>query len=89
MQAVAENILNVTLLEPRQKHPTIFVRFDELKEGESLTIHNDHDPKPLYYQLLGERGNIFVWAYLEQGPESWKVKITKKTLQLLSRCHYT
>jgi regulator of cell morphogenesis and NO signaling len=79
MQAVAENILNVTLLEPRQKHPTIFVRFDELKEGESLTIHNDHDPKPLYYQLLGERGNIFVWEYLEQGPESWKVKITKKT----------
>jgi regulator of cell morphogenesis and NO signaling len=73
-----ENILNVTLLEPRQKHPTIFVRFDELEEGESLTIHNDHDPKPLYYQLLGERGNIFTWEYLEQGPEWWKVKITKR-----------
>lgn len=78
MQAVAENILNVTLLEPRQKHPTIFVRFDELAEGESLTIHNDHDPKPLYYQLLGERGNIFTWEYLEEGPEWWKVKISKK-----------
>jgi len=78
MQAVTENILNVTLLEPRQKHPTIFVRFDELAEGESLTIHNDHDPKPLYYQLLGERGNIFEWEYLEQGPESWKVKISKR-----------
>ena len=47
MQTTAEKILNVTLLEPRQKHPTIFVRFDELAEGESLTIHNDHDPKPL------------------------------------------
>ncbi|MBZ5857417.1 iron-sulfur cluster repair di-iron protein [Flavihumibacter profundi] len=78
MQATAENILNVTLLEPRQKHPTIFVRFDELEEGESLTIHNDHDPKPLYYQLLGERGNIFTWEYLEQGPEWWKVQITKR-----------
>ncbi len=78
MQTTAENILNVTLLEPRQKHPTIFVRFDELAEGESLTIHNDHDPKPLYYQLLGERGNIFVWEYLEQGPEWWKVKISKR-----------
>lgn len=74
----AENILNVTLLEPRQKHPTIFVRFDELAEGESLTIHNDHDPKPLYYQLLGERGNIFIWEYQEQGPEWWIVKITKR-----------
>lgn len=78
MQTTAENILDVTLLEPRQKHPTIFVRFDEMAEGESLTIHNDHDPKPLYYQLLGERGNIFIWEYQEQGPEWWIVKITKR-----------
>jgi regulator of cell morphogenesis and NO signaling len=74
-----ENILNVTLIEPKLKHPTIFVRFDELKPGESLTIHNDHDPKPLYYQLLGERGNIFIWEYLEQGPQLWRVKISKRT----------
>ena len=79
MQTVAEeNILNITLLEPRQKHPTIFERFDKLVEGESLTIHNDHDPKPLYYQLLGERGNIFAWEYLEQGPQWWKVRIAKR-----------
>lgn len=79
MQTVlAENILNVTLLEPKQKHPTIFARFDLLAEGESLTIHNDHDPKPLYYQLLGERGNIFTWEYLEEGPEWWKVRISKR-----------
>lgn len=77
MQTTQENILNVTALEPRQKHPTIFARFDKLNEGESLTIHNDHDPKPLYYQLLGERGNIFTWEYLEQGPEWWKVRIRK------------
>jgi regulator of cell morphogenesis and NO signaling len=77
MNSTTENILNVSVLEPRQKHPTIFARFDELSEGEILTIHNDHDPKPLYYQMLGERGNIFTWEYMEQGPESWKVKITK------------
>lgn len=78
MQTTTENILDVTLLEPRKKHPTIFNRFDELNEGQSLTIHNDHDPKPLYYQLLGERGNIFNWEYVEQGPEWWKVKISKR-----------
>lgn len=78
MQTLEENILNVTELEPRQKHPTIFLRFDELEPGESLTIHNDHDPKPLYYQLLGERGNCFNWEYLEQGPEWWKVRISKR-----------
>lgn len=71
------NFLNVTLLEPRQKHPTIFQYFDKLHEGESLVIHNDHDPKPLYYQLLGERGNIFNWEYLEQGPSVWEIQISK------------
>lgn len=73
------HILDVTKLEPRRKHPTIFEHFDALKEGESFTIHNDHDPKPLYYQMLGERGNIFTWEYLEQGPVWWKVKIRKRT----------
>lgn len=75
---ITENILDVTLLEPRKKHPAIFDRFDELAAGESFTIHNDHDPKPLYYQLLGERGDIFKWEYLEQGPDWWKVKISKR-----------
>lgn len=74
-----ENILNVTAIEPKLKHPTIFAKFDELKPGESLTIHNDHDPKPLYYQLLAERGNIFTWEYQEQGPKLWRIKISKRT----------
>ncbi|MBC3539027.1 iron-sulfur cluster repair di-iron protein [Rufibacter sediminis] len=72
-------VLDVTMLEPRMKHPTIFEWFDALKGGEAFIIHNDHDPKPLYYQLLGERGNIFKWEYLEQGPEVWEVKIAKLT----------
>lgn len=70
-------VLNVTLIEPRLKHPTIFKHFDALKEGEAFQILNDHDPKPLYYQLLGERGNIFTWSYLEQGPQWWRVQIKK------------
>jgi len=52
--------------------------FDNLSGGGSLIIHNDHDPKPVYYQLLGERGDIFNWKYLEQGPEWWDVRITKR-----------
>ncbi len=75
-------VLNVTLIEPRLKHPTIFKHFDALKEGEAFQILNDHDPKPLYYQLLGERGNIFTWSYLEKGPDWWKVQIKKNDLAI-------
>ena len=69
--------LDVTQLEPRMKHPTVFKYFDALSAGEAFVIENDHDPKPLYYELLAERGNIFTWEYLEQGPEWFKVKIAK------------
>lgn len=70
--------IDVTVIEPRLKHSTIFQHFDMLKPGETFIIFNDHDPKPLYYQLLGERGDIFNWSYLQEGPEHWQVKITKK-----------
>jgi regulator of cell morphogenesis and NO signaling len=69
--------IDVTVLEPRMKHPTIFDAFDNVAEGSAVVIHNDHDPKPLYYQLLGERGNCFSWTYLSSGPEIWEVEIKK------------
>ncbi|WP_445955731.1 DUF2249 domain-containing protein [Yeosuana sp.] len=72
------NILNATLLHPSIKHATIFARYDELKPGEHFILHNDHDPKPLYYQLVQQKGEVFTWEYLEQGPEWYKIKITKK-----------
>lgn len=78
METLENNYINVPLIEPKLKHPTIFKVFDSLKGGESLTIHNDHDPKPVYYQLLGERGDVFTWQYLEEGPEWWDVRITKR-----------
>lgn len=72
------HILDVTVIEPKLKHPTIYQHFDALGEGEAFIIHNDHDPKPLYYALLNDRGEIFTWEYLQKGPEQWEVKIAKK-----------
>jgi regulator of cell morphogenesis and NO signaling len=69
--------LDVTKIEPRLKHPTIFETFDSLNGGEAFVIHNDHDPVPLYYQMIAERGKTFEWEYLLKGPEIWEVKITK------------
>ena len=73
--------LDVTQIEPRLKHPTIFKYFDALQPGEEFVIENDHDPKPLYYELIGERGDIFTWEYLEKGPEWFIVRICKNPLE--------
>lgn len=73
------NTLAVTALEPHLKHSKIFELYDRLKPGQALIIDNDHDPKPLYYQLFTDRGSGFLWEYLQDGPEVWKVKISKKS----------
>lgn len=75
MENVLENSIDVRIIEPINKHRRIFERFDSLQPGANLLILNDHDPKPLYYQLLAERGNIFDWEYLMNGPEEWRVNI--------------
>ena len=77
MQAVEEKILNVSLLEPRLKHPTVFSWFDALSVGESFILLNDHDPIPLFYEMKAERGEVFNWNKIENGPEVWRVEITK------------
>lgn len=71
-------VINIPSLQPKLKHPTIFKIFEALEGGESLVIHNDHDPKPVYYQLLGQYGDIFNWTYLQEGPEWWDIRVTKR-----------
>jgi len=72
------NELNVTTIAPKDRHPMIFKTFDDLKTNDGFILINDHDPKPLYYSFLHEREGRFGWEYLEQGPDVWKVKITRK-----------
>ncbi|MBW7866727.1 MAG: DUF542 domain-containing protein [Brumimicrobium sp.] len=74
-----EEILDATKLSPAIKHKTIIETFDNLKEGESFILHNDHDPKPLYYQLSATKGDTFTWDYLQQGPSVFEIRITKKS----------
>lgn len=70
------NQLDVRVLAPRERHPKIFNLFDSLNPGESFELINDHAPAPLYYQFLHERPGQFTWEYLEEGPETWRVRIT-------------
>ena len=69
--------LDVRPIQPREKHPTIFRTFDSLASGESMLLINDHDPRPLRYQLAAERPDAFEWEYQEQGPEVWRVRISR------------
>ena len=69
--------LDVRVIPPREKHPTIFLTFDALESGEHFVLINDHDPFPLRYQFQAERAGQFDWEYLEQGPTVWRVRISR------------
>lgn len=77
MQATDEKVLDVRPIPPRFKHSTIFATFDALGVGESFTLVNDHDPVPLRYQFDFERSGKVGWEYLEQGPDLWRVRISR------------
>ncbi|MDF2614875.1 MAG: hypothetical protein K0S71_2661 [Clostridia bacterium] len=70
--------IDVREIPVRDKHPTIFGAIEVLEQGETLELINDHDPKPLQYQLKAEFPEKFEWKYLAQGPDVWRVAITKK-----------
>jgi len=70
-------VLDVRPIVPREKHPAIHATFDGLNPGQTMTLISDHDPKPLYYEFSAEKPGQFNWDYLEQGPEVWKVLITR------------
>ena len=68
--------LDVRAIAPRERHPLIFNAFEALAPGASLLLINDHDPRPLYYQLQAEYPGEVDWTYAESGPEVWQVAIT-------------
>jgi quercetin dioxygenase-like cupin family protein len=47
--------LDVRSRAPRDRHARIFAVFDALRPGATFRLVNDHDPKPLKYQLAAER----------------------------------
>jgi uncharacterized protein (DUF2249 family) len=70
-------LLDVRHLPPPLRHKTIFDKFDSLVAGKGFLLVNDHDPKPVYYELRTVRGDVLIWEYVEQGPRVWRVKVVK------------
>jgi len=69
--------IDVRSFVPAQRHARIFQLVDELPHGDAFVLVNDHDPKPLYYQLEAEYPKQFSWIYLERGPAAWRVEIRR------------
>jgi uncharacterized protein (DUF2249 family) len=69
--------VNATEYPPHLKHKVIFETFNNLKPSEAMLLVNDHDPKPLRFQFESMHSGQFTWEYIEEGPKTFQVKISK------------
>ncbi|SNZ03887.1 Uncharacterized conserved protein [Natronoarchaeum philippinense] len=67
-------------IPPVQRHDEIHAAFHDLDSGETLTIVNDHEPKPLFYEMQAEIDSFDAENYeVEQrGPEEFVAKLPKE-----------
>ena len=48
-------VIDVRRVAPPQRHPLIFQTFEELADGASFVLVNDHEPRPLFYHFSMKR----------------------------------
>ena len=70
--------LDVRPVEPKDRFEQIMGTYEALEPGESMQLTVDHDPLCMYYTLRATRGDeSFAFEYLEHGPETWRVVVTR------------
>ncbi|MFW6153577.1 MAG: DUF2249 domain-containing protein [Halobacteriota archaeon] len=77
---MATMTLDLRDLPPAERHPKIFDAFESLESGECLEIVNDHEPAPLYYQLVAEVERFDADGYRveQRGPQEFVATLPRK-----------
>jgi uncharacterized protein (DUF2249 family) len=70
-----ERVIDVRQIDPRHRHTIILQLFEHLPGGGTLQLVADHDPRPLRFQLEAMYAAHCQWAYLEEGPDVWRVRL--------------
>ncbi|MFV0463564.1 MAG: DUF2249 domain-containing protein [Nostocoides sp.] len=68
--------LDVRTIPHAIRHATVFGALSAIPAGGSLIIVAPHNPKPLLAQIAEREGPVTV-TYLDEGPERWRLKITR------------
>jgi uncharacterized protein (DUF2249 family) len=70
-------VIHAPVLPPPVRHQTIFDVFEAIPVSHSALLINDHDPKPLIYQLKAEQPGTYDFEYVESGPTQFVIKVTR------------
>ncbi|WP_101298011.1 DUF2249 domain-containing protein [Halegenticoccus soli] len=72
--------LDVRDLPPAERHPKIKAAFASLDSGDALELVNDHEPKPLFYEMRAEEDDFDAERYEveRRGPREYVARFPKK-----------
>lgn len=73
-----EIVLDVRQIPHAIRHATIFGALGAIANGFSIDLIADHNPLPLLAQLEQTNPGDFTVTYLEDGPELWKLRLTRE-----------
>jgi uncharacterized protein (DUF2249 family) len=74
----AEPELDARVVPHAIRHATIFGAVDAVQPGRALVLLAPHDPLPLLAQLEQRHPGGFGVEYLERGPETWRLRLTRR-----------
>lgn len=69
---------DVRMIDPYRVHVDVFDKLSALAIGQSIMMVHDRDLRPLYFRLLAECKLAFNWQALDEGPEVWRVQLSRK-----------
>lgn len=77
---MAATTLDLRDVPPAERHPKIHEAFEELDSGETLELVNDHEPKPLFYEMQAEVDSFDADDYEveRRGPTEYVAKLPKR-----------
>jgi len=77
---MAETTLDLRDVPPAERHPKVHDAFESISSGETLELVNDHEPKPLFYELRAEVDDFDADGYeVEQrGPTEYVARLPKR-----------
>lgn len=69
--------LDVRSIPPPERHPQIFALFASLRDGQTLLLISDHEPRPLRAEFDRKHHSRFGWVQRQLGDGRWEVRIVR------------
>ncbi|RPF27224.1 DUF2249 domain-containing protein [Georgenia muralis] len=70
--------LDVRAVPHAIRHATVFGALSAITPGGAMDLVAPHNPLPLLAQVEQREPGAFEVAYLEEGPEAWRLRLTRR-----------